>query len=347
MRLEAVGAAARESWEAVVAADPHALVSQTPAWLGCVCALGRYEDATRVYRAEDGHLLVLPLARLRGVPAQAAVESSMPCGWSSGGLLCSGGRVTPADVAAVVGELQAGGALRIAVRPGPDEDPAWAAAVRAPLRRTRHTTYRLDLSGGFDEVWTRHFGRKVRSWCRKAEHRLTVEWDDGGRFIPVFDALYRNSVMRWARQQHEPLPLARWRARRENPRRKFELVAERLGPACRVGVAWRAGEPAAAVIVLEHADQSKYWRGAMDRELTAGTGANELLHQMAIEHACRCGRRFYDMGEARPGSGLARFKRSFGAEETEFGGYYFERLPLSAADEFIRRQVKRAVGFRD
>lgn len=347
MRLEAVGPAARETWQAVLAADPHALVSQTPAWLDCVCALGRYADVTRAYRAADDRQLVLPLCGLRGMPAAAAVEGSMPGGWSSGGLLCSQGRATPADVTAVVRDLSSSGALRIAVHPSPAADHAWAAAVAARLRRTSHMVPILDLAGGFDEVWTRRFSRKVRSWCRKAERRITVEWDDSGRLIPVFDTLYRQSVVRWATQQREPLALARWRAQRQNPQRKFELVAERLGPTCRVGVAWRAGEPAAAIIVLEHGEYSKYWRGAMNKELAAGTGANELLHRMAIEHACLTGRRFYDMGETRPGSSLARFKRGFGAEDVESGGYYFERLPLSRADDLLRRQVKRIVGFRD
>jgi hypothetical protein len=206
----------------------------------------------------------------------------------------------------------------------------------------------LDLSGGFDNVWKHRFVHSVRRWCRKAERiGLTVEWDDTGRLVGVLDALYRKSVVRWARQQHEPLRLAQWRARRRNPRRKFEVVAERLGPACRVWVAWRAGEPAAVLAVLAHGEHSTAWRGAMDKEVAAGTGANELLHRLAIEEACESDRRFFHMGESAPSSPLARNKRAFGAEEEHCTGYRFERLPLTAADQFLRRQVKRAIRFRD
>jgi hypothetical protein len=63
VELIAVGQAAREAWVEALATDATALVSQTPAWLDCVCASGRYEDATRAYRAGDGRQLVLPLAR--------------------------------------------------------------------------------------------------------------------------------------------------------------------------------------------------------------------------------------------------------------------------------------------
>jgi hypothetical protein len=340
-----VGAAARESWDEALAADPAgARASQTPAWLDCVCACGGYADVTRAYRAADGRALVLPLVRPRGLPV--AVESSLPRGWSVGGLVCSA-PPSAAEVAAVVQDLRVRRVLRTVVRPTPAASELWAAAVGPGVVRTPHMEQSVDLSAGFDELWERGFHRRVRSWYRKAERRLTVEWDDTGRLVPVFDALYRTSVARWARQQHEPPALARWRAERRDPRRKFELVAQRLGSACRIGVAWREGEPAAAVIVLSHGEHSTYWRGAMDRDVAAGTGANELLHVMAIEHACRTGRRRYHMGESAPGGSLARFKRGFGADERQTAAYGFERLPLTAAEQLPRRLAKAALRFRD
>jgi Acetyltransferase (GNAT) domain len=348
LTLTAVGASARGIWERVLPTDPAALVSQTPAWLDCACAVGRYEDATRAYRAADGRTLVLPLVRLRKLPAVATMESSMPFGWSTGGLVCTGGRVVAQDVAAVTEDLLSRRPLRTTVRPSPAAHFAWAAGAGGSLVRTQHMSQTLDLSRGFDDVWKHGFRRSVRGWCRKAErNQLSVEWDDTGRLIPVFDALYRKSVARWAEQQHEPLRLAQWRAERRDPLSKFRVVAERLGAACRVWVSWHSGEPGAAIIVLSHGEHSTYWRGAMDKEVIARTGANERLHQLAIEDACRSGRRFYHMGESAPGSSLARFKREFGAEESHYAGYRYERVPLSATDEFVRRQVKRALRFRD
>jgi lipid II:glycine glycyltransferase (peptidoglycan interpeptide bridge formation enzyme) len=206
----------------------------------------------------------------------------------------------------------------------------------------------LDLAGGFDHVWARRFSSNVRRACRRAERLgLAVEWDERGRLVDAFDALYRLSVSRWAADQHEPERLAQWRARRRDPRRKFALVAERLGPSCRIWLARRAGEPVAAIIVLRHGAHSSYWRGAMDSERARGSGVNELLHRLAIEHACAEGGRWYHMGDTAPGSSLARFKRGFGAVEQQHAGYRFERLPLTAADALARRQVKRVIGFRD
>jgi Acetyltransferase (GNAT) domain len=348
VELIAVGPAAREAWLEALATDPAALVSQTPAWLDCVCASGRYEDATRVYRAGDGRQLILPLARWRRFPSAASVEGSMPYGWGTGGIVCSGGSLTAADVAAVSAELGARRALRVAIRPSPAADSAWRAGVPGTAVRLSHMSQTIDLAGGFEYVSAHRFSSRVRRACRKAQRRqVTVESDATGRLIDVFDALYRKSVVRWAEQQHEPLRLAQWRANARDPRHKFETVARRLGPACRVWVAWRDSAPAAAIIVLSHGVHSTYWRGAMDRDVAAGSGANELLHWRAIEDACASGARFYHMGEAAPSSSLAHFKLGFGAVEQQHTGYRFERVPLTAADAFVRRQVKRVLRFRD
>ena len=85
----------------------------------------------------------------------------------------------------------------------------------------------------------------------------------------------------------------------------------------------------------------------MDKSAARGTGANDLLHQLAIEEACKSGQRFYHMGDSAPSSALARHKQGFGAEAMQYTAYRFERLPLTAADEFVRRHVKRAIQFRD
>jgi hypothetical protein len=165
--------------------------------------------------------------------------------------------------------------------------------------------------------------------------------------MSVFDALYRKSVERWAEQQHEPIWLARWRASRRDPRDKFHTVAERLGPGCRVWVGWRAGEPLVAMVVLAHGHHSTMWRAAMDKEAIKGTGASELVHRLAIEEACELGHRFFHLGDSAPSSDLARNKRGFGGQEAYYTGYRFERLPITAADRFLRRQVKKVIRFRD
>ena len=344
----AVGPDARDIWQEALALDPSAAVTQTPAWLRCVVADGRWVDATRAYRTEDGRPLILPLVRRHGLKGAAAMTASMPFGWSWGGLVTEAGALSADDVRSVATDLAQLGALRVSVRPTSAQDPTWDAVLPANTVRTLHTSQVLDLTGGWDEVWMHRFSGSVRRKARRAARDgVTVECDATGTLVPVFDDLYRRSVARWAEQQHEPLPLARWRAQRRDPERKFREVARRFGPDCRIWLARREGRPAAAIIVLSHGEHAMYWRGAMDKEVAAGTYANELLHQLAIADACRTGRRAYSMGESAPGSSLASFKHGFGARDVVSHTYRMERLPLTAADAAARRGVKRLLGFRD
>jgi hypothetical protein len=300
------------------------------------------EDVTRAYQATEGRVLVLPLAQRRPL----RIEASPPAGWGTGGVV--GPRVTADDVAAVLADLLRRPALRTSVRPDPSRAAPWSAAVPASAVTTPLMAQSLELGRPFDDVWSGSFTSRVRGHCRRAERAdLDVEEDATGRLIGVFDRLYRLSVDRWAAQQHEPARLARWRAARRDPTRKFELVARHLGAACRVWVAWRHGQPAAAIVVLRHGAQVTYWRGAMDRELIGKTGANQLLHRLAIEDACRTGAREYHLGDSAPGSSLAQFKRGFGATERHYRAYRFERLPLTAVEHGARGAVKRALRFRD
>ena len=346
MRLVAVGTGARELWRAALSADPTAVVSQTPEWLDAMCEIGHHEDVTRAYEADHGRCVVLPLARRRTLNVPLPVESSLPVGWGAGGLVGSPPALAR-DLAGVVADLSSQRSLRTEVRPGVAASAAWDAAAPTAVVRRPMVSQVVDLSPGFGQVWDR-FRSRVRRNCRRAERLgLTVESDVTGRLAPAFEGLYRLSVERWARRQHEPLALTRWRARRREPPGKLAAVSRRLGPACRIWLASREGEPAAAIVVLSRGRHSVYWRGAMDDAVARGTGANELLHRLAIERACEEGRREYNMGTSRPASSLAHFKHGFGGVDRPHAAFRFERLALTAAEDAARMAVKRMLRFRD
>lgn len=340
--------APREVWQSLADEDPAALASQTPAWLDSICDEGPYVDASRLYEFADGQRCVLPMVRRRRLFTVLSEDSSCPSEWNIGGPLCAPGQCAPAQARAVFDDLARQRVLRTSLRLSPHASPVWAGAVPGAFTRAEHTTYVLDLEGGFDDVWRRKMRGSVRRGVQKAERSgIEVEVDHAGHLVPELWRLYERSIARWSRQQHEPLALTRWRALRANPPSKLATVAQRLGKSCAIWMARRAGEPVAAIVVLRHGQYAKYWRGAMDKEHAAPVRANELLHRLVIEEACAEGRRYYDMGEARPGSPLARFKEGFGAEGLVSAAYRRERLPISAADRALRGSVKRALRFRD
>ncbi len=338
--------APRKLWEEVLASDPNSLVSHTPAWIDFVCRFGDYEDASRLYELPRDRRLVLPMVRRRCLPSPLASEASLPPGWGIGGIVAPGG-IQFTDAAAVFSDLAERRVVRTSLRPNPLDAETWSAARPSGAVVVPGLAHVLALEGGFDRAWKERFTGAARTAVRKAERsRLTVERDTSGRLVPVLYELFERSLERWADQQHEPRALARWRGHRRDPRRKFELMAQALGEACRIWVAWREGQPAAAILVLQGTN-AHYTRGMMDKNLAGPTRANYLLHRLAIEEACAAGCRHYHMGESGSSASLAQFKTRFGAHPHPHAEYHIERLPITALDRQARRVIKRIIGFSD
>jgi hypothetical protein len=340
--LSVTSPAPREAWEAVLRASPQALAFHTPAWLDSICAVGGYADASRLYELRGRRRVVLPLIQRRGLVGALPIAASLPYGWGFGGAVAEG-ELRAEDAASILMELAHHMALRTSLRPSPLVAPLWTAAA-APTRvagvpRLAHV---LDLEGGFERVWTGRFaGRARRSARRAARDGVVVECDSTGRLVPVFHDLYRRSVDRWAQQAGQPLRLARWRAQRNEPLRKYQVIAARMREACRVYVAWVDGRPAAACVVLYHGANASYWRGAIDKDLAGPSQANFLLHSRSIEDACVTGCRYYHMGESGDSASLAHFKEAFGAEPYRYAEYYLERLPVTPLARWVQQLATR------
>jgi hypothetical protein len=327
------------AWEEIFAAAPRALPSQAPAWLKCVCTVDGYTDASRLYQTADGRRFVLPLVRRFRVGLLGATLDSLPTGWGPAGLLSEDGIVTPDDVRMVYTDLRRR-AMRLTLRPDPAMAAVWDEAMPAGVVRQPLTSHALPLDGGFDEVWKHRFRSDTRTRVRRAERAgVKVECDDAGAFVPIFQQLYAKSVDRWARQEGQPLALARFRAGRREPEHKLRTVATVYGTRCRIYTAFVDGQPAAAIVVLYGTNTAAYWRGAMDEEVAGRTYANYLLHRTAIEDAAAAGCTTYNMGDSAPGSPLALFKSRFGAVEQNYASYRIERLAVTSVVERARRRV--------
>ena len=338
--------APRDVWQSLIKSDPEALVTQTPAWIDCICASGGYEDVSRLYETPQGRQLILPMVRQTGLPAALTTEASPPPGWGIGGLV-GVGVVGVKEISAVFADLADRSILRTHIRPNPRAGEMWAAAAPPGVVVIPRLAHVVDLAGGFEQVWTKRISSKTRTKIRKAEKSgLVVECDTSGRLVPVFYELFMKSIDRWALQQNEPLLLARWRGRRRDPLSKFQSIAQSLGDACRIWVAWLHGQPAATILVLQGTN-AHYTRGAMDKDLAGPTRASYLLQRLAIEDACRTGCRYYHMGESGTSSSLALFKSRFGADAYSYAEYRLERFPVTRVDVRLRGFVKRLIGFRD
>ena len=339
----------RDVWNSLMRSDQDAVVTQLLAWRDAVFASGRYQDVSLLYEFPSGQQVLLPLARPRWQPTPAAVVASWPPAWGVCGPISQRGRISPAEATAVLADITQRRTLGVHITLRHNADETWLRQARQ-FRVRRYGYHILDLGGGFEEVWQHKFRGTVRTAVRKAERSgLDIEVDTSGQLLSVFYDLYEKSLRRRSTNYQEPLWLTRRRMTLACPTSpsQLALVAEHFGKDCAVWVARAKGQPAAAVIVLRSGMGAKYWRGAMDKELATPVRANELLHRLAIEEACRDGYRFYDMGGTEPGSPLAAFKEKLGASLHFIHSLHAERLPVYAARRHAKHLVKKAIRLRD
>ena len=298
--------------------------------------------------SSSGRQVGLPLARHRRQPPWAAVVASWPQVWGVGGPISEGGRISPTEAAAVLADVASRGTLAAQITLRHDADGAWLSEARQ-FRVEEHGCFVLDLAGGFDQVWQHRFRGNARRAVRKAERSgLDIEVDRSGRLLGVFYDLYQKSIPRWAAMRHEPLWFTRLRMARVGPNIPPPVGTGRRairGGLCHLGGAFPGtagrGHHRPAVRGLCQVLAGR------DGQRSRCPVANDLLHRLVIEEACRDGYRFYDMGGSLPGSSLAAFKNKLGAVLHFTHELRAERLPAHAARRLSRDLVQKMIGARD
>lgn len=323
----------RETWTVIAKSDPDATVLQSPGYRDAVLASGGYHDISRLYSFPSGNRVIVPLTRRRMQPAMLARAASWSTPWGAGGPICEDGRLAADEAAAILSNLSRLNTNAVQLVLPYRANGVWTAQA-GKFAVTAAPCHVLDLRGGFDVVWRDRFRSSARRAVRKAENSaVEVEVGRSRKLIDEFYGLYQASMDRWASAWRLPA----WAVRRYFTRQQLSpamlaLVADNLGEDCRIWMARRHGQPVAAIVTLAYGDSVRYWRGAMDKELASPVRANNLLHRLAVEDACRAGYRAYEMGYSPSGSPLARFKESFGAGLHFTHDLRLERIPVMAAE---------------
>lgn len=341
--VDVVSPAPRPEWGELIRGDKDAITDQGPTWLDAVREAGGFGDASRLYRFSDGRRFVLPMVSRAGRYGPRAGYLS---GWGVAGLV--GADLEPQVVSIVAADLQRSPAVLTHIRPNPLQGAAWQKACAAASEVIPRRAHILDIADGADATFAR-FGQSCRRSVRKAEKAgVEVTLYYGGDMIDVFhSALYMPSIDRWAERQREPKVLARLRAGRRDPLRKVQMIGNRLGREFRLYLASVDGVPAAGCVVLWGPHNAHYILGAMDYRVAKESAAAYAVQWAAIRDACSDGFRWYQMGESGQNASLSQFKQSFRAQPIDYAEYRIERLPLLAADRFVRSAAKRAIGFED
>jgi hypothetical protein len=344
--LRIASSPSKDEWQAVYQADPLAMPTQSPSWAAAIVAHGRYCDASRLYEFADSQRALLPLFVSRPRAGAFSALMSPPFAWGFGGLIATA-PLSAHHIRAVLSDLTRQRMVVSQIRPNPLLASVWREAMPPEWTTIPRLSHVLNLARGFDEVWTKRFSAGTRHRVRRAERAgLEVESGSSTKLISEFHMLLQRSFERFARLQHEPTALARWRGLRRDPEEKFISLGQNMGSAFRLWVARLKGEPVASILVLIDRE-AHYTRAAMNRDLAAPNYANYLLQSLAIREACEAGCRHYHMGETGSSETLAQFKEHFGATPRAYAECRFERLPIHWAGEQVRRFAKLVVGFRD
>jgi hypothetical protein len=204
----------------------------------------------------------------------------------------------------------------------------------------------IDLTQGEPAVW-RGLHKSRRRQVRRANERgVEISCDSTGNALKHYFDLYEDSLRRWAARQHEPLALARFRARRRDPAGKFLAASRRLGPRFQIWSAHHGGRVVAVNLTLRDTNAHST-RAVMAREAAAPLGATALLEWRAIQDAVAAGCRSYHLGESGTSAALAKNKEEFGAAAIDYFSYRRERFPLTPIEHGVRALAKRAIGFKD
>ena len=314
-RVREIDPLADPRWDEFVTAHPDAVVYQHSGWLRCLRAEYPRPLAGLCCESADGALTgVLPLVETRGLPllrssaSFGARDASLPR-TPVAGPLAADEAASAALLRAAVARAQARDARLQVKRLRADLDGLVPELAGAPWR----SSYAVALPRDPAEI---RFGNsRNHSRIRWAVNRAHREG------VGVRDARGVEDVRAWHRLYLETM---REVVVPPRPLRLFEAMWRELVPRglMRLHLAERRGALIGGSIVLALGRVAFYAFNGRRRS-ALGLRPNEVIQWEAIHAACRDGREVYDLGEVVEGdTGLAEFKRKWGAEESRLHRYH-------------------------
>ncbi len=278
-------------------------------------------DPCRVAFA-DGTIALFPLIRVARRFAALSMALGMPLGWE-GTPVAAQGEVGAAHIRGLF--RARGGRGLLALHGGAGSSPPAVGRV------THSYTHKLDLTLGYDALWTESFSSACRNKCRKAMRAgIEVHRDAGQEAVDAYYILYAAAARRWG--YSEP----------PYPRRLFEVL---LGSeAAELWLAHLEGRVIAGALMVRGSDDLTSFSTAYDRE-HAAYGAGNLVTSVAVKSACERGIAYHDMGASLGLRDVEVFKEAFGA-----GRHGFRNVELSSRTyrriEGLRARFSRSASLR-
>jgi FemAB-related protein (PEP-CTERM system-associated) len=287
-------------WQAALDESPHAHLAMAPHWYEVIQRA--YAHQPLYFSAQDGAAgrAVLPAFRVHHwllgtvVTSMPFLDAGGPCGASPGTKHRLADRLLT--------EARALGAGRVELR--------CTAPLALPVQPSlEKVTLVLPLPSDPDRLW-RSLDPKVRNQVRKAE-RSGLSIEIGG--IDRLDEFYSVFAVNM-RDLGSPL----------HAKTFFRVILEGFGQSARVILALKDTTPLGGLIALAFKD-TVYVPWASSLRQYAPFCPNMLLYWEALRLGCKNGFSRFDFGRSSRRSGTYRFKRQWGAAESQL---YWYTIPL-------------------
>jgi Acetyltransferase (GNAT) domain len=295
--VESITQMADEEWDAALvdSGESFRFSHRAAAGRALEAAYGsyRFEPYRVTYR--DGTTLLIPIVRVARRHSALTMMLSMPFSLE-GTPVAVRGRTTAGHVRGLFQAL--GGLGLLAVHGGAGGSPPALGRV------TSGVTHVLDLSPGFDAVWTDSFSSRCRNSCRKAEKLgVEVRLESTPEALAAYYRLYEAAARSWGH------------ARAPYSRRLFDSLLN--SGAAELWLARVGDRVIGGGLMLRGSDDLLYWSGAMDRRFQHAAPSNAVMRSV-IESACERAIACLDFGASAGLSGIEWFKSSFGARERRY-----------------------------
>jgi len=288
------------SYRRLLADDRSATFFHTAEWSSFLQeALSGCSPETLVARNDDEIIGALPFMTRTKIGLK--VLESMPFGTYGGPVVTPGGDDVAAALVAAFAKLAKSPGVAMAQLvdvSGRELDPAGA------FERTSGTMQVVDLSGGFESVLS-GFRPSARNKLKKARKAgVTVRRGQGAEDFSIYFTLLEKSAARWG----TPAP---------HGRRFFERLADVEHDGVQLWLAEHEGTVIGGDLNFALNGMIMNW-GNASSDAGRRLATNNLLHAHAMRVGAEGGYRSFNMGASQDLPGVAAFKRSLGAQVSDY-----------------------------
>jgi CelD/BcsL family acetyltransferase involved in cellulose biosynthesis len=162
-------------------------------------------------------------------------------------------------------------------------------------------THILELTDGFDDIWSNKIKPRERTKIRNAEKKgIEISWSNSCNSVETMKRLYKSAVTRWEGVETIPLNL-------------FDALIDLPPEEGRIWMARHDDKVIVANVILYGKGDAQYFAGARDPEFDK-LNAPVFLTSEIIKDACERGYDNFNFGASSGLEGVQRFKESMGGK---------------------------------